>query len=85
MWPWLLLTALVSRPTTMPKSYTWDEFREVMARMCKARSDEWKELLKIHAELDRIAVGIATRPMNLREGVVAYVLALLSIHYRTLF
>lgn len=49
-----------------------------MARMCEERSDEWNELLKIHGELDRIEVGIATRPMNLREEIVAYVLALLS-------
>ena len=63
----------------MLKSYTWDQFREVMARMCKARSDQWKELLEVHGELDRIAVGIATRPMNLREAIVPYVLALLSM------
>jgi hypothetical protein len=62
----------------MPKSYKWDEFRKIMTRMCKVRSDEWNELLKIHEELDQIALGIATRPMNLREGIVAYVLALLS-------
>jgi len=46
--------------------------------MCKIRSNEWQEILKIYGELDRIIIGITTRTMNLSEGIVAYVLALLS-------